>query len=142
MTDKKKKTHNLEIKIKDNEALIKNGNISATFTSRGTIIFRNQKDEVILEEYIRQRAVLNDTGNEDVNVKTIKAFSSTLKLNPREFKPILGGDYNLTVRFESDPEEKIFGMGQYQQTFLNLKNCSIELAQRNSTVICSILYFE
>lgn len=127
-----KENDNLEIKIKDNEALIKNGNISATFTSRGTIIFRNQKDEVILEEYIRQRAVLNDTGNEDVNVKTIKAFSSTLKLNPREFKPILGGDYNLTVRFESDPEEKIFGMGQYQQTFLNLKNCSIELAQRNS----------
>ena len=127
-----KENDNLKIEIKNNEALIKNGNISSTFTSRGTIIFRNQKDEVILEEYIRQRAVLNDTGNEDVNVKTIKAFSSTLKLNPREFKPILGGDYNLTVRFESDPEEKIFGMGQYQQTFLNLKNCSIELAQRNS----------
>lgn len=127
-----KENDNLKIEIKNNEALIKNGNISATFTLRGTIIFRNQKDEVILEEYIRQRAVLNDTGNEDVNVKTIKAFSSTLKLNPREFKPILGGDYNLTVRFESDPEEKIFGMGQYQQTFLNLKNCSIELAQRNS----------
>ena len=127
-----KENDNLKIEIKNNEASIKNGNISATFTSRGTIIFRNQKDEVILEEYIRQRAVLNDTGNEDVNVKTIRAFSSTLKLNPREFKPILGGDYNLTVRFESDPEEKIFGMGQYQQTFLNLKNCSIELAQRNS----------
>lgn len=127
-----KENDNLKIEIKNNEASIKNGNISATFTSRGTIIFRNQKDEVILEEYIRQRAVFNDTGNEDVNVKTIKAFSSTLKLNPREFKPILGGDYNLTVRFESDPEEKIFGMGQYQQTFLNLKNCSIELAQRNS----------
>lgn len=127
-----KENDNLKIEIKNNEASIKNGNISATFTSRGTIIFRNQKDEVILEEYIRQRAVLNDTGNEDVNVKTIKAFSSTLKLNPREFKPILGGDYNLTVRFESDPKEKIFGMGQYQQTFLNLKNCSIELAQRNS----------
>ena len=127
-----KENDNLKIEIKNNEASIKNGNISATFTSRGTIIFRNQKDEVILEEYIRQRAVLNDTGNEDVNVKTIKAFSSTLKLNPREFKPILGGDYNLKVRFESDPEEKIFGMGQYQQTFLNLKNCSIELAQRNS----------
>lgn len=133
LLDKQEKENdNLKIEIKNNEASIKNGNISATFTSRGTIIFRNQKDEVILEEYIRQRAVLNDTGNEDVNVKTIKAFSSTLKLNPREFKPILGGDYNLTVRFESDPEEKIFGMGQYQQTFLNLKNCSIELAQRNS----------
>ena len=51
---------------------------------------------------------------------------------PREFKPILGGDYALTVRFESRPEEKLFGMGQYQHGFLNHKNCVLELAQRNS----------
>ena len=36
------------------------------------------------------------------------------------------------MRFESNPEEKIFGMGQYQQPFLNLKGCELELAHRNS----------
>ena len=51
----------------------------------------------------------------------------------REFKPILGGDYRLTVRFEAgDKNEKIYGMGQYQQELLNLKGADLELAHRNS----------
>ena len=41
--------------------------------------------------------------------------------------------YHLTARFESlDPNEKIFGMGQYQQPYLNLKGADLELAHRNS----------
>lgn len=120
------------IEVHGNEASIQNGNIKAVFTNRKTIQFYNQHGDIVLEEYIRQRAVENDTGNEDVNVKAIKAFSCTLKLKSREFHPHLGGDYRLITRFESDPNEKIFGMGQYQEPFLDLKNCTIELAQRNS----------
>lgn len=123
---------NVEIKINGNTGYIKNGNIKAIFTERKTLVFVNQHNKVLLEEYIRQRAVEHDTGNEDVNVKAIKAFSCTLKLKPREFHPHLGSDYKLIVRFESDPDEKIFGMGQYQEPYLDLKNCKIELAQRNS----------
>ena len=41
-------------------------------------------------------------------------------------------EYQLTVRFEARPEEKIYGMGQYQQPWLDLKGCTLELAQRNS----------
>jgi alpha-D-xyloside xylohydrolase len=56
-----------------------------------------------------------------------------LEIEAREFKPILGGDFHLTARFESvDPNEKIYGMGQYQQPYLNLKGTDIELAHRNS----------
>lgn len=121
-----------DIRIEAQGASIQNGNIKAVITQRKTIQFYNQHDELVLEEYIRQRAVENDTGNEDVNVKAIKAFSCTLKLKPREFHPHLGGDYRLITRFESDPKEKIFGMGQYQEPYLDLKNCTIELAQRNS----------
>ena len=36
------------------------------------------------------------------------------------------------MRFESDPDERIFGMGQYQHAFLDLKDCTLELAHRNS----------
>ena len=55
-----------------------------------------------------------------------------LNRRSRWFKPIIGGDYELTVTFASQAEEKLYGMGQYQQDFLNIKNCSLELAQRNS----------
>jgi alpha-D-xyloside xylohydrolase len=50
----------------------------------------------------------------------------------RKFKPVPGGDFQLTLSFEADKEEKFYGMGQYQQESLNLKHCSLELAQRNS----------
>lgn len=128
------KESNVKINIYNdiNEAEIINGNIKAYVTNRNRIVFKNSKDEVLLEEYLRERAVTNDMGNEDVSVSTISGFSCTLKLKAREFYPLAGGDYKLTQRFESDPKEKIFGMGQYQQSFLDLKNCKLELAHRNS----------
>ena len=123
---------NISIYNDINEAEIVNGNIKAYITNRNRIVFKNSNDEILLEEYLRERAIANDMGNEDVNVQSISGFSCTLKLKSREFYPLSGGDYKLTQRFESDPKEKIFGMGQYQQTFLDLKNCKLELAHRNS----------
>ncbi|MCL2069071.1 MAG: glycoside hydrolase family 31 protein, partial [Oscillospiraceae bacterium] len=35
-------------------------------------------------------------------------------------------------RFESNPDEKIYGLGQYQQPNLDCKGCEMELAHRNS----------
>ena len=72
------------------------------------------------------------SGTGQVDQAAVSYFNSALTIYPREFKPIIGGDYSLTARFESRPEEKIFGMGQYQHGFLNQKNCVLELAQRNS----------
>ena len=51
----------------------------------------------------------------------------------RELKPIPGStDYELTMRFEAFDDEKIFGMGQYQEKNLNKKGAMLELAHRNS----------
>ncbi len=109
----------VEIKIDDNEASIENGKIHAHIDSGGKITFYNQKGDILLEEYVRNR-------------NNVNKFCSALDIEAREFKPILGGDYTLTMRFESNPMEKIFGMGQYQQPNLDLKNCVLELAHRNS----------
>jgi alpha-D-xyloside xylohydrolase len=56
----------------------------------------------------------------------------SLKLRARAFQPLLGGDFRLTASFESDPREKLYGMGQYQQHLLDLKGSTLELAHRNS----------
>ena len=58
--------------------------------------------------------------------------NSAYHFQTREFKPIIGGDYQLTARFVSNLSEKIYGMGQYQHGLLNLKGAELELAQRNS----------
>lgn len=55
-----------------------------------------------------------------------------LQKKARHFRPLPGGGYELKASFVSDPEEKIYGMGQYQQEVMNLKGCNLELAHRNS----------
>lgn len=109
------------ISVKEDHATITNGNITATISSKGKIIIKNAKGERLLEEYVRNRGDLQDPK------------CSSLMVDGREFKPLLGGDYHLTYRLESiDPKEKLYGMGQYQQQFLDLKGLDLEMAQRNS----------
>lgn len=117
-----------QIEIHEEYAVIKNGKIKASIGSNGKITFQNENGKVLLEEYVRNRSQYQ------IMLPGVdpKGFASALDIDAREFKPILGGDYSLTVRFESDMEEKLYGMGQYQQPFLNLKGCELELAQRNS----------
>lgn len=111
----------VEIEITEDGASIQNGKIRAQVTKYGRIAFYHQDGRLLLEEYARTR--------KDVFAKNCSA----LEIEAREFKPILGGDYHLTVRFEAgDRNEKIYGMGQYQQPLLNLKGADLELAHRNS----------
>ena len=109
-----------KVEIQRYGARITNGKITAKINNIGKISFYNQKGTLLLEEFLRNR--------QDMFAKT----TSALEIEAREFAPIIGGDYALTMRFESDPEEKIYGMGQYQQRFLNLKGTELELAHRNS----------
>jgi alpha-D-xyloside xylohydrolase len=127
------------ITIQGDLATITNGKIKAVLTAMGKVTFFNQRREVLLEEFHRNRSAeiegmeSGDPGaSQERRPGLPRGFVSALEIEGREFKPILGGDYELTARFESDPSEKIFGMGQYQQPMLNVKGCTLELAHRNS----------
>lgn len=122
------------LQIKGNQAVLTNGRISVTVSSRGRLRFYNQHGNLLLEEFYRRReGYMNMEGDEHLAaLRSESDFASALDLDAREFKPILGGDYELTARFESDPQEALYGMGNYQQPFLNLKGCTLELAHRNS----------
>ncbi|KAF2217802.1 glycoside hydrolase family 31 protein [Cercospora zeae-maydis SCOH1-5] len=105
----------------DQSGGITNGRIRAEVSRRGKLIIYDGNGKKLLEEYARHRMDLTDPK------------CSALEIQARELKGILGGDFHATLRLESlDPEEKIYGMGQYQQPYLNLKGTDIELAQRNS----------
>lgn len=105
-----------------------NGNICAVLNLKGQLAFYNQRGELLLEEMWRQRSTVGIGASE----KSQDKYVSALKLDGREFKPLPGGKYQLTVRFEARDGERLYGMGQYQQPWLDLKGCSLELAQRNS----------
>ncbi len=117
-----------------------NGKIRVVLDHRDRLTFYNEKGEILLKEFIRLRAVKHDDGAEDVGtVEITKDFNSTLKLKSREYKSNCSNGFKVTTRFEPNPKEKIYGMGQYQQTYLDLKNTVLELAQRNSQI--SIPFF-
>lgn len=111
------------IEVGERAATLRNGGISATVLGGGKLTIRNARGEILLEEYRRTRGDVFDPK------------CSAIEVEAREFKPIPGGDYHLTFRLESqDVGEKLFGMGQYQQPYLDLKGLDLELAQRNSQV--------
>ena len=100
-------------------ARIRNGRMSATVNHGGVITFYRDGEKILREEY------RNYGGS-------ITKESHCLKTVNREWKPYVGGDYRLKVRFEPNDGEKIFGMGQYQQPYMDLKGCVLRLTQQNS----------
>lgn len=102
------------------EAYLINGKITAKVSHEGSITFYNDKGDVLLEEYWRNR-------------NRIDRYCVPLRIDAREMRPLIGStDYSLTMRFEAYEDEKIFGLGQYQETNLNKKGAILELAHRNS----------
>ncbi len=103
-----------DIMIGEDAATISNGKIKAEVKRTGRITFYNQKGKILLKE-VEQ--------------------TYQLKYRGRELRPYPGSsDYRLVVRFESNPVEKLFGMGQYQHDFMNLKGCTLDLTHRNSQI--------
>ncbi|MBO5377959.1 MAG: glycoside hydrolase family 31 protein [Ruminiclostridium sp.] len=99
---------------------ITNGKITAKVDFEGRISYYNQKNELLTEEYWRNRNRIN-------------RYCVPLRVDARELKCRQGGtDYELTARFEAYDDEKIYGMGQYQDRHLNKKGAVLELAHRNS----------
>lgn len=101
-------------------ARIRNGKITAEVNAEGWICYKNDKGEILTEEYWRTRDRIN-------------RYCAPLRITGRELKPVQGtSDYSLAVRFEAYDDEKIFGMGQYQEKNLNKKGACLELCHRNS----------
>lgn len=98
---------------------IENGKLKAVINSGGVITFYNEEGKQLLKEHFRR---LQDE------------TSMPLNILGREYKYGNGDNYRITARFVARKEEKIFGMGQYQQQEMNMKGCLLELAQRNSQV--------
>lgn len=114
----------IEIDKETQTATIQNGKITAIINhsrweTPGRISFYNEKGELLLKEISRGGA---------------------LKLQARAFKPIIGGDHKLIVSFEGNDNERIYGMGQYQQETFDLKGSTLELAHRNSQASVPFLF--
>lgn len=100
---------------------MENEKLRAYVQENGRVTIQNTAGRTLVQEFVRDRTVRGTN-------------FSAMMIPARDFKSVPGGGYALTVRFESDPEEKLFGMGQYQQEIFNLKGTVLELAHRNAQV--------
>lgn len=99
---------------------ITNGRIKAVINPEGWISFYKDGNTLLTQEYWRTRDRIN-------------RYCVPLRITGRELKPVPGSsDYELTARFEAFDDEKIYGMGQYQDSHLDKKGSCLELCHRNS----------
>lgn len=88
------------IRIEGKTGWISNGKLTCEVQCTGKLKFYNQKRELILEEYDKNRFRENAPGEKD----------SALEIIPRTFIPHKGTDhYQLTVRFEAREGERFYG---------------------------------
>ena len=115
--------------VNEKYAELINGKIHARVLKNGKLIITNNKGETLLEELWRDRRDVTDPS------------TSALEIEGREFRPNVGGDYHLTYRLKSlSNKERLYGMGQYQQPYLNIKGMDLELAHRNSQASVPFVY--
>ena len=105
----------VEVTIGEWNAVLVNGGIMAELKVQEwghalQITYKNKKGDVLLKEI---------------------SNGGALQKRARYYRHIGGENYYLKASFEG-AEEKIYGMGQYQQEVMDLKGCNLELAHRNS----------
>jgi len=98
-------------------ARIRNGKIEARIDGNGRMAFYDRGGKLLLAECWRT---------------LIDKPSMSLNKSGRELKGVRGDSFRAAFRFDAYDGEKLFGMGQYQMPYLDLKGCSLELAHRNS----------
>ena len=101
----------------DGGRVLRAATVEAEVSPSGRLVLRDLAGKVLLEEFVR-----------DANPPR----RSLQRIPAREFRAFATGGYAIAQRFESDPDERLWGMGQYQQPNLDLKGCELELVQRNS----------
>ncbi|GAB3168112.1 glycoside hydrolase family 31 protein [Myceligenerans halotolerans] len=113
-------------------AITTDGSEARLAVGRLTVVLRawDYYDEQVGYQVYRCAVEFRDAAGK-VLLRELDAGGS-LKLDARAFRPITGGDHQLTAAFEPVPGEKLYGMGQYQQQILDIKGSTFELAHRNS----------
>ena len=102
----KPKTNSASIVVNKDEAVITNGNIKAILTSGGNITYYNNKGNKLLSNGKWERKFISKGSNL----------------------------FSIEFSYNADADEKLYGMGQYANNFLNLKGLVLDLMQKNGQI--------
>ena len=115
-----------EIVINTDGVKARNGNLLLTISKLGKLKIANQHGRNVVCEKYRTLRREYDTSDPET-------FDQLSPVNQdARIYHAKGRGYHIITRFEANDEERIYGMGQYQQNQLNLKGGVLELAQYNT----------
>jgi len=101
------------IQILAGKAIISNGKLSAEIREEdGLITYYNEKHEVLLRE----------------------AYDHDVTRLARQYKSRGSDHFEITLTFETERNEHLHGMGQYQNDCLDLKGTVLDLSQKNKQI--------
>ena len=106
---------NAQISVEENQAIIKNGNMSAKVYSNGKV-----------EYYFKGKTILRE--------KSEMSFDSGI----RNYRNIASGLWRARVTFEANEKEHFYGMGHEATDCFDLKGCTIDIRHVNAK--CTIPY--
>lgn len=109
---------NAVIEVDQEQTVITNGDIQGRISADGRISMVNTSNgETILEEMppLSNRVVLEYPG--------------------RHYRFLHGDNYRLRLSYATDPDERIFGLGEHQHGYLDQKGTSIDLYHHNTEFI-------
>jgi alpha-D-xyloside xylohydrolase len=98
------------IEIHSDQAILTNGEISASINNSGQLCFYNSKNEVLLDEF----------------------WNNEVATPARDYKHQHSNSYQISQYFSPDHTEHFFGMGQDPNNQFDLKGSVVDLLQKNS----------
>lgn len=120
----------IEINNSKNVIELKNNDLRVVYN--GEYLTFYNKDKVILKEYTRKQSKVRRTIGVDDHIPIEDEATSSLNISPREFKFKSENSYSATLRFEANNNERIYGLGGYQEKNIDKNHGFYELMQRNS----------
>lgn len=107
----------VRVEIGDDRSALTNGEITVELTPRGNVSFLRTSDKAtLLKECVK----------------------NTSEYRGRTFIPS-GGVWKIEQRFYGDDREKLYGLGQHQNGYLDQKGCVVDLLHRNMEVAIPFL---
>lgn len=106
------------------------GNLKIKFDGNHLTFYN--RDRIVLEEQYRKQSNVRRTIGIDEHIPIIDSSSSSLNIDPHQFIYESNTLCKAILKFEGNIDEKIYGLGGYQEERFNKNFGSYELMHRNS----------
>ncbi|HUX50265.1 MAG TPA: glycoside hydrolase family 31 protein [Spirochaetia bacterium] len=125
------KDENLDAKVveTEKEITLQNGRLSVVLPKDGLSLFQSAEAPLRFFDSLSGRTLLQE-----------RQSTAVFPDPGHRVKAVGASSFRAEARFLADPDEKFYGMGHNQYSFLNLKGCTMELRQMNTHTVVPVYY--